>query len=58
MNKNKLKARIDRLRAEIEHHNRLYYTLAKPEISDYEYDMLVKELQELKRLLPSSSGYP
>ncbi len=48
MNKNKLKARIDRLRAEIEHHNRLYYTLAKPEISDYEYDMLVKELQELE----------
>ncbi|HQC31886.1 MAG TPA: NAD-dependent DNA ligase LigA, partial [Candidatus Cloacimonas sp.] len=24
------------------------YTLAKPEISDYEYDMLVKELQELE----------
>ena len=48
MNKNELKARIDRLRAEIEHHNRLYYTLAKPEISDYEYDMLVKELQELE----------
>ncbi|MDD5408367.1 MAG: NAD-dependent DNA ligase LigA, partial [Candidatus Cloacimonas acidaminovorans] len=48
MNKNELKAKIDRLRAEIEHHNRLYYTLAKPEISDYEYDMLVKELQELE----------
>ena len=44
MNKSEIKAKIDRLRAEIEHHNRLYYTLAKPEISDYEYDMLVKEL--------------
>ena len=48
MNKSEIKAKIDRLRAEIEHHNRLYYTLAKPEISDYEYDMLVKELQELE----------
>jgi len=48
MNKSEIKAKIDRLRAEIEHHNRLYYTLAKPEISDYEYDLLVKELQELE----------
>ncbi len=48
MNKSEIKAKIERLRTEIEHHNRLYYTLAKPEISDYEYDMLVKELQELE----------
>jgi len=48
MNNSELKAKIDRLRAEIEHHNQLYYALAKPEISDFEYDMLVKELQALE----------
>lgn len=48
MNNAELKAKIDQLRAEIEHHNQLYYQFAKPEISDYEYDMLVKQLQELE----------
>ncbi len=36
MNNSELKAKIDRLRAEIEHHNQLYYALAKPEISDFD----------------------
>jgi len=35
MNKEEIKAEIEELRAEIEKHNRLYYVLAKPEISDY-----------------------
>lgn len=32
----------------ITEHDRLYYTEAKPEISDYEYDQLMKELEALE----------
>jgi len=42
---------IKKLRAEIERHDLLYYQLANPSISDYEYDRLVKELQELEARL-------
>lgn len=41
------------LRIEIERHNRLYYQLDAPEISDAEYDALLRELQELERQYPS-----
>ena len=34
----------DKLRKEIEHHNRLYYDQAAPEISDAEYDRLYDRL--------------
>ncbi len=47
-----IRKEIERLRAEIERHNRLYYVEARPEISDYEYDQLVKRLQELERKYP------
>ena len=42
---------IKRLRAEIERHNVLYFELANPSISDYEYDQLVRRLQELEAQL-------
>ncbi len=32
----------------IEKHNHSYYVLNSPDISDYEYDMLYKELEELE----------
>jgi len=38
----------DRLRKEIEHHNRLYYDQAAPEISDAEYDRLYDRLVVLE----------
>lgn len=41
-----------RLRAEIEHHNRLYYQEATPQISDLAFDALLKELQELENAHP------
>jgi len=41
--------RIGELRREIEHHNRLYYEEAAPEITDQEYDQLYKELERLER---------
>lgn len=40
--------RIDKLRTELNHHNYLYYIQAKPEISDQQYDRLMRELIELE----------
>jgi DNA ligase (NAD+) len=40
--------RIEELREQIRHHNRLYYIEDAPEISDAEYDALYKELEELE----------
>jgi DNA ligase (NAD+) len=40
--------RIRTLRAEIERHNRQYYVLDAPLISDAEYDQLFRELQALE----------
>lgn len=43
---------IQQLRQQIEHHNRLYYVEARTEISDLEYDQLVKQLEVLERAHP------
>ncbi|MDB6005411.1 MAG: ligase, NAD-dependent, partial [Prosthecobacter sp.] len=40
------------LSAELHHHNRLYYTEATPEISDQQFDALLRELQELESKFP------
>ena len=40
--------RAEFLRAELERHNRLYYVEARPEISDREFDRLLRELQDLE----------
>ena len=45
---NKVKQRIAELRGVINHHNYRYYVLDSPEISDAEYDELVRELQQLE----------
>jgi DNA ligase (NAD+) len=47
MNKS-VKVEIERLREEIRRHNRLYFVEAKPEISDLEFDKLMKRLQQLE----------
>ncbi|MCL2798854.1 MAG: NAD-dependent DNA ligase LigA [Endomicrobia bacterium] len=47
-----IKSRIDYLRKEIERHNKLYYDKQNPEISDAEYDKLVKELEKLEQEYP------
>jgi DNA ligase (NAD+) len=44
--------RVMELRQQLEHHNRLYYSKATPEISDAEYDRLFRELEELERQHP------
>ncbi len=43
---------IERLRAEIERHNELYYQKSAPEISDYDFDQLLKQLQALEEQFP------
>jgi DNA ligase (NAD+) len=45
---NKVKQRIAELRKTINHHNYRYYVLDSPEISDAEYDELMKELRQLE----------
>jgi DNA ligase (NAD+) len=44
----KVKQRIAELRETINHHNYRYYVLDSPEISDEEYDELMKELKQLE----------
>ncbi|GAA4325930.1 NAD-dependent DNA ligase LigA [Pontixanthobacter gangjinensis] len=44
--------RIQELREELQQHNYNYYVLDKPQISDYEFDMKLKELQELEEKHP------
>jgi len=44
--------RVAELRRQLEHHNRLYYIDARPEIPDADYDRLFRELEELERLHP------
>ena len=44
--------RIEDLRREIDHHNRLYYLDATPEITDQEFDALLRELQGLEAAHP------
>jgi len=46
------KERIEQLRAEINHHNYRYYVLDSPEISDAEYDELMRELKQLEEQYP------
>jgi DNA ligase (NAD+) len=45
-------ARADELRAEIVRHNKRYHELDDPEISDAEYDALVRELQVIEETHP------
>lgn len=52
MNKIDAQAEIARLRDEINRHNVLYYVEARPEISDREYDILYKKLDELEKQFP------
>ena len=43
-----IKERIERLRGEINHHNYRYHVLDSPEISDAEYDELMRKPRQLE----------
>ena len=46
------KKRVEELRAVIEKNNRLYYDQDAPELEDFEYDALTRELKELEAQFP------
>lgn len=52
MDATKAKLRIDQLRRELNDHNYRYYVLAAPLISDFEFDMLMKQLEQLEKEWP------
>lgn len=56
MNQAEVKERIERLRREIEEHNQRYYVLNQPVISDFQYDILINELQALEKKYPEFSS--
>jgi len=43
-----MKEKIEDLRKEVAHHNHRYYVLNTPEISDQDFDMMMKKLQKLE----------
>ena len=47
-----IKDRIDYLRKKINKHNHAYYVLDKPLISDFEFDQLLNELQDIENKYP------
>jgi len=49
---NDIHEKIDQLRRDLREHNHNYYVLDKPTISDYEFDMMLKELQALEQKHP------
>jgi DNA ligase (NAD+) len=52
MTKEEAKQRIQGLRNELDKHNYSYYVLSNPVISDFDYDMLMKELEGLEKQFP------
>src|SRR2546423_413967 len=51
-----IEKRINELREQLDHHNYLYHVLAKPKISDREYDRLMQELIDLEKANPRFSS--
>ena len=47
-----IQAHMAQLTRELKEHNYRYYVLSKPVVSDYEFDMLMKELEDLETRFP------
>lgn len=47
-----IQKRIEELRVQLDEHNYNYYVLSQPTISDYDFDMLLKELEKLEKENP------
>lgn len=56
MNSILAKAEIDRLVNLLNHHNSLYYVQNSPEISDYDFDQLLKKLEQLEQEFPEHAS--
>jgi len=48
-----IKKKIEKLRDEIRHHDHRYYVLSEPEVSDKEYDDLMRKLKALEEAHPT-----
>lgn len=55
MDKKEALQRIESLRKELDDHNYKYYVLSSPVISDFEFDMMMKELEKLEADFPEFS---
>lgn len=44
--------RVKELTEQLEYHNNLYYNMDEPEISDFEYDKMLRELEKLEEQFP------
>ena len=53
MDINEAKIRVKELTKTLEYHNNLYYNQDSPEISDFEYDKMLRELENLEEEFPS-----
>jgi DNA ligase (NAD+) len=53
MNLEEAKKRITELSAELMQHNYNYYILSQPSISDFDFDHLLKELEQLEKSFPA-----
>jgi DNA ligase (NAD+) len=56
MNAIQAKAEIEQLMKVLNHHNYLYYVQNSPEISDYDFDQLLKSLEKLEKEFPEYSS--
>lgn len=52
MDKDQAKSRVEALIEQLNAHNHAYYVLNNPSISDYDFDMLLKELEGLEKQFP------
>jgi len=52
MDFNEAKNRVEQLTKELNYHNDRYYNQDSPEISDYEYDMMLRELENIETEFP------
>ena len=52
MTSDRIRAQVEKLRRELNYHNYRYYVLNDPEIPDYDFDRLLKRLEELEARHP------
>jgi len=52
MKQSEAKERIEKLKREIDEHNHNYYVLNNPVISDFEFDLLLHELEAIEKKFP------
>ena len=52
VNEKQARQEIERLSERLHHHNYRYYALDDPEITDQEYDRLMRQLQDLEAQFP------